>query len=121
LLKKVVDIVDLNNPCCFALQASSKLRLSRHISFLFLSPLPKGYRTYTEGIPSYKPYTLQKMKSYSKSELARAAGVCSDTFRRWLKTDQAFLQANGITPTTRLFPPKVVQYLCQKYCIDLPD
>ena len=88
---------------------------------IFLSPLPKGYRTYTEGIPSYKPYTLQKMKSYSKSELARAAGVCSDTFRRWLKTDQAFLQANGITPTTRLFPPKVVKYLCQKYCIDLPD
>ena len=83
------------------------------------------FRRDTEPIPKVSlpinPTLYKKMKSYSKSELARAAGVCSDTFRRWLKTDQAFLQANGITPTTRLFPPKVVKYLCQKYCIDLPD
>ena len=61
------------------------------------------------------------MKSHTKNELARAAGVCTDTFRRWLKNDQAFLQANGITPTTKIFPPKVVKYLCEKYCIDLKD
>ena len=82
------------------------------------------FRKDTEPIPkvSLPLHPIQKkMKSYSKSELARAAGVCPDTLRRWLKTDQAFLQANGITPTTRLFPPKVVQYLCNKYCIDLPD
>ena len=78
--------------------------------------IPNLYRRYPFLYTLYK-----KMKSYSKSELARAAGVCPDTLRRWLKTDQAFLQANGITPTTRLFPPKVVQYLCNKYCIDLPD
>lgn len=54
-------------------------------------------------------------------ELARAAGVCIDTFRRWLKSDQAFLAANGITPNTKLFPPKVVKYLCDKYYIDLKD
>ena len=61
------------------------------------------------------------MKSHSKIELARAAGVCIDTFRRWLKSDQAFLAANGITPNTKVFPPKVVKYLCDKYCIELKD
>ena len=60
------------------------------------------------------------MRSYSKSELSRAAGVSPETFRRWLKTDRAFLEANGIRPTTKLFPPKVVRYLCDKYAIDLP-
>ena len=60
------------------------------------------------------------MKSYTKSELARAAGVSAETFRRWLKNDRAFLEANGIQPTTKLFPPKVVKYLCEKYCIDPP-
>lgn len=59
------------------------------------------------------------MKSYSKTQLAEAAGVSPETFRRWLKTDRAFLEANGITPTTKLFPPKVVKYLCDKYAIDL--
>ena len=54
------------------------------------------------------------MKSRTKIELSRAAGVSPETFRRWLKTDRAFLEANGIRPTTKLFPPKVVKYLCEK-------
>ena len=59
------------------------------------------------------------MKSYTKSQLATAAGVSPETFRRWLKTDRAFLEANGIQRNTRLFPPKVVKYLCEKYCIEV--
>ena len=59
------------------------------------------------------------MKSRTKIELSRAAGVSPETFRRWLKTDRAFLAANGICPNTRLLPPKVVKYLCKKYAIDL--
>jgi hypothetical protein len=59
------------------------------------------------------------MKSYSKAQLTDAAGVSPETFRRWLKTDRAFLEANGIRPRTRLFPPKVVKYLCEKYSIDI--
>ena len=59
------------------------------------------------------------MKSRTKIELSRAAGVSPETFRRWLKTDRAFLEANGIRPTTKLFPPQVVKYLCDKYAIDL--
>ena len=36
----------------------------------------------------------------------------------WRRT-VLFLEANGIQPTTKLFPPKVVKYLCEKYDIDL--
>ena len=59
------------------------------------------------------------MKSYTKAQLADAAGVSPETFRRWLRSARAFLEANGILPTTKLFPPKVVTYLCEKYAIDL--
>lgn len=59
------------------------------------------------------------MKSMSKYELAEAAGVSAATFRRWLKTDKMFLEANGITPRTKVLPPNVVQYLCDKYCINI--
>lgn len=59
------------------------------------------------------------MKAYSKTELARAAGVSSETFRRWLRNDRAYLAANHITPRTKILPPVVVKYLCEKYDIDL--
>ena len=59
------------------------------------------------------------MKAFSKIELARAAGVSGETFRRWLRTDRAFLEAHNITPKTKLLPPKVVKYLCEKYDIEM--
>ena len=59
------------------------------------------------------------MKSYTKAQLADAAGVSPETFRRWLRSDRTFLEANGILPTTKLFPPKVGKYLCEKNAIDL--
>jgi hypothetical protein len=59
------------------------------------------------------------MKSYTKAQLADAAGVSAETFRRWLRSDRAFLAANGICPNTRLLPPKVVKYLCEKYDIEI--
>ena len=59
------------------------------------------------------------MKSRTKIELSRAAGVSPATFRRWLRTDRAFLEANNIRPYIKVLPPNVVKYLCEKYCIDL--
>lgn len=59
------------------------------------------------------------MKAMSKFELAEAAGVSAATLRRWLRTDEEFLRANGITSKTKILPPNVVQYLCDKYCIDI--
>ena len=60
------------------------------------------------------------MKAYTKVELAAAAGVSTQTFRRWLKTDEPYLCAHNVRSTTKLLPPKVVRYLCDKYAIDLP-
>ena len=59
------------------------------------------------------------MRSYSKTQLAEAAGVSVATFRRWLKTDEAYLHSQGIQTSAKLLPPHVVRYLCEKYCIDL--
>ena len=59
------------------------------------------------------------MKSYTKAQLADAAGVSPETFRRWLRSDRAFLEANGIRSTPKLFPPRVVKYLCEKYDIEI--
>ena len=59
------------------------------------------------------------MRSYSKTQLAEAAGVSVATFRRWLKTDEAYLHSQGIQASAKLLPPPVVRYLCEKYCIDL--
>ena len=59
------------------------------------------------------------MKAMSKFELAEAAGVSTETFRRWLRSDKAYFEANNISPSAKILPPKVVKYLCEKYCIDV--
>ena len=51
------------------------------------------------------------MKSAYKYELANAAGVTDRTFRRWL----------GVTRTTKLLPPKAVEWICKEYGIDFPE
>ena len=59
------------------------------------------------------------MKSYTKSQLAYAAGVSVATFRRWLKNDETYLRANHLSANSKVLPPHVVRYLCEKYGIDL--
>ena len=46
------------------------------------------------------------MKACSKFELAEAAGVSPETFRRWLRSDKAYLEANGISPSAKILPPR---------------
>ncbi len=58
-------------------------------------------------------------KAMYKNELARAAGVSNDTFRRWLISDRAVFEAMGISPTQHLLPPVAVRYLCEKYDIEI--
>ena len=59
------------------------------------------------------------MKAYSKIELARAAGVSGETFRRWLRSDKAVLEEHHVGPKTKILPPQVVRYLCEKYDIEI--
>lgn len=58
-------------------------------------------------------------KSMYKSELAAAAGVGMSTFRRWLETDKERLKSLGCLPRSKLLNPAAVQYLCEKYVIDV--
>ena len=58
-------------------------------------------------------------KAMYKSELARAAGVSGETFRKWLQSDKQQLTAMGVTLYQQLLPPNAVRYICEKYCIDV--
>ena len=57
----------------------------------------------------------------SKSELAKMAGVSPSTFTRYLRSRRHILDKMGITPKTQKLPPQAVKYICEDYCIDLPD
>lgn len=58
-------------------------------------------------------------KAMYKCELARAAGVSDETFRRWLMLDRSQLRQMGCKLKTKILNPAAVRFLCEKYCIDL--
>ncbi len=62
-----------------------------------------------------------KHRFISKKELAQLAGVSSRTFCRYLASRRHILDAMGVLPNARLLPPKAVKYICEDYCIDLPQ
>ena len=62
-----------------------------------------------------------KNRFISKSELARLAGVSYRTFQRYIATRQHVLSAMGIPPCAKLLPPRAVRFVCEDYCIDLPE
>ena len=57
----------------------------------------------------------------SKSELARLAGVSPRTFSRYIHSRQHVLDRMGVSAKTQKLPPQAVRYLCEDYCIDLPE
>ena len=57
----------------------------------------------------------------SKSELAKMAGVSPSTFTRYLRSRRHILDGMGITPKAQKLPPQAVKYICEDYCIDLPN
>ena len=61
------------------------------------------------------------MKAMYKSELAKLAGVSTRTFSRYLATRREILTAMGVSAKAHMLPPKAVKYVCEDYCIDLPE
>ena len=61
------------------------------------------------------------MKAYFKNEIARAAGVSTNTLRRWLATKEGVLERMGVKRGQRLLPPKAVRYICHEYGISEDD
>ena len=61
------------------------------------------------------------IRAMYKSELAKLAGVSPSTFRRYLNTRREILAGFGVAPRAQTLNPKAVRYVCEDYCIDLPD
>lgn len=59
------------------------------------------------------------LRFYSKTELAKLAGVSYSTFYRFLKSRRLVLESMGITLYTKKLPPHIVRYLSEEYCIDV--
>ena len=57
----------------------------------------------------------------SKKTLYTLAGVHRNTFTRYLQSRREVLEKMGVSPKARLLPPAAVRYICEDYCIDLPD
>jgi len=61
------------------------------------------------------------MKAMNKKKLAKLAGVSPRTFTRWLVTSRLELEAMGVKYTSHLLLPKAVKYICDEFCIILPE
>ena len=61
------------------------------------------------------------MKAMYKSELARLAGVSTNTFRRYLNSRREVLAEMGVTPRSQTLPPRAVRYVVDDYCIVIPE
>ena len=59
------------------------------------------------------------MKAMTKQQLADKAGVSINTLNRWCKPLQKDLEAMGVQHNTRLLPPVAVNFIAEKFCIDV--
>ena len=60
-------------------------------------------------------------KFINKKDLAAWAGVSSRTFSRYLASRRDILSAMGVSPYAQKLSPRAVKYVCEDYCIDLPE
>ena len=59
------------------------------------------------------------MRPVYKSDLARAAGVSSQTMRRWCREHERELEMRFTPRCAKILHPLAVRYLCRHYCIEL--
>ncbi|MDR0831002.1 MAG: hypothetical protein LBN95_12980 [Prevotellaceae bacterium] len=61
----------------------------------------------------------KKYKAMYKSEIARAAGVSSRVFSRWLYNSITDLAQFDYKNSEKILSPAIVKFLCEKYVIIL--
>ena len=61
------------------------------------------------------------MKAMSKQQLAECAGVTTKTLKNWCKQYMSELEAMGMQPHKRVLPPHIVNFIIEKFCIDVED
>ena len=61
------------------------------------------------------------MRSLTKKELVKAAGVSARTFRRWLETPymRERLKPFGLKKQQHILPPEVVEIITEHYVIEV--
>jgi hypothetical protein len=60
------------------------------------------------------------MKAMLKQELADCAGISLRTLHRWCLPYRKELVRMGWQPKMKLLPPRIVAFLSDKFCIDVP-
>ena len=64
-------------------------------------------------------YELEFMKAMSKQQLADRAGVSVQTLMNWCRPFRQELETMGLQPNAKLLPPHIVQFLTEKFAIDV--
>ena len=59
------------------------------------------------------------MKAMTKQQLADYAGVTTKTLMSWCEPFQKELEAMGMQPNMRVLPPHIVNYITEKFSIDV--
>ena len=57
----------------------------------------------------------------TKQQLADKAGVTTKTLMSWCEPFQKELEAMGMQPNMRVLPPHIVNYITEKFSIDVGD
>ena len=55
----------------------------------------------------------------SKQQLADRAGVSVQTLMNWCRPFRQELETMGLQPNAKLLPPHIVQFLTEKFAIDV--
>ena len=61
------------------------------------------------------------MKAMTRQQLADCAGVSVKTLSKWCKPFLHELYELGLRPGMIVLPPKIVMWICDKFCIDIDN
>ena len=64
---------------------------------------------------------MNNMKAMTKQQLADSAGVTTKTLMSWCEPFLSELETMGMQPHMKVLPPHIVQFIVDKFCIDVGD
>jgi hypothetical protein len=59
------------------------------------------------------------MKAMTRRQIAYFAGVSVRTLSNWCKPYQHELESLGLKPNMIILPPQIVEWICNRFCIDV--